>query len=61
VFAWLKRDPEIRLIASDRSGAYAEAAAKGAPQAVQVADRWHLLKKATEVVQRFVERNHAVH
>jgi hypothetical protein len=60
VSAWLKRHPEIRVIARDRSGAYAEAAAKGAPQAVQVADRWHLLKNATEVVQRFAERNHAV-
>src|SRR5215218_5766547 len=60
VLAWLKRHPEIRLIARDRSGAYAEAATKGAPQAVQVADRWHLLKNATEVVQRFAERNHAV-
>jgi transposase len=60
VSAWLKRHPEIRIVARDRSGAYAEAAAKGAPQAVQVADRWHLLKNATEVVQRFVERNHAV-
>ncbi len=60
VSAWLKRHPEIRVIARDRSGAYAEAAANGAPQAVQVADRWHLLKNATEVVQRFAERNHAV-
>lgn len=60
VFAWLKRHPEIRIVARDRGGAYAEAAAKGAPQAVQVTDRWHLLKNATEVVQRFVERNHAV-
>lgn len=60
VSAWLKRHPEIRVVARDRGGAYAEAAAKGAPQAVQVADRWHLLKNATEAVQRFVERNHAV-
>src|SRR5215203_2522807 len=45
VFAWLKRHPEIRLIARDRGGVYAEAAAKGAPQAVQVADRWHLLSR----------------
>lgn len=57
--AWLKRHPEISIVARDRGGVYAEAAAKGAPQAVQVADRWHLLKNATEVVQRFVERNHA--
>lgn len=45
VSAWLKRHPEIRIIARDRGGAYAEAAAKGAPQAVQVADRWHLLSR----------------
>jgi len=60
VAAWLKRHPEIRIVARDRGGAYAEAAATGAPQAVQVADRWHLLKNATDVVQRFAERNHAV-
>ncbi len=60
VAAWLKRHPEIRIVARDRGGAYAEAASTGAPQAVQVADRWHLLKNATEVVQRFAERNHAV-
>jgi transposase len=60
VRAWLKRHPKIRIVARDRGSAYAEAAAKGAPQAVQVADRWHLLKNATEAVQRFVERNHVV-
>jgi transposase len=59
VSAWLKRHPETRIVARDRGGAYAEAAAKGAPQAVQVADRWHLLKNATEALQRFVERHHA--
>lgn len=57
MLAWLKRHPEIQIVARDHGGAYAEAAAKGAPQAVQeVADRWHLLKNATDAV----ERNHAV-
>ena len=34
VAAWLKRHPQIRIVARDRGGAYAEAAAKGAPQAI---------------------------
>jgi transposase len=45
VFAWLKRHPDIRGVARDRSGAYAEAAATGAPQAMQLADCWHLLSR----------------
>jgi transposase len=41
--AWFKAHPEIEVVSRDRGADYATAAAQGAPQAIQVADRWHLL------------------
>jgi len=57
--AWLKAHPRIQIITRDRSAKYAEGAREGAPHAVQVADRWHLLKNLREAVQRFLTRQHA--
>lgn len=53
---WLKAHPGTEVIARDRASAYADAAHRGAPQAVQVADRWHLLKNLQEAAQRFLTR-----
>ncbi|HEV8044268.1 MAG TPA: ISL3 family transposase, partial [Rubrobacter sp.] len=54
VRAWLERHPQIRVIARDRGGAYAEAATKGAPQAVQVADRWRLMHNLVGALEEFL-------
>ena len=56
---WLKQHPEIEIISRDRGSNYIEGSNKGAPQAKQVADRWHLLKNATEVFEKTICRNYA--
>jgi transposase len=44
---WLSEQPQIEIVARDRGGAYAQAAAKALPRAAQVADRWHLMENAS--------------
>lgn len=45
--AWLAGQPQIAVVARDRGGGYALAAAKALPHATQVADRWHLMENAS--------------
>ncbi|QPC95954.1 ISL3 family transposase [Mesorhizobium sp. INR15] len=45
--AWLSDQPQISIVARDRGGGYAMAAAKALPKATQVADRWHLMENAS--------------
>lgn len=55
--AWLKQYPTIRIVARDRAGVYAEGATKGAPQAVQVADRFHLLGNVADTLLPVFEQH----
>ena len=54
---WFRKYPEIQIVSRDRSGVYATAAREGAPQARQVANRWHLLKNIGDVLERMMYRH----
>jgi transposase len=54
--AWMRENPEIQVVSRDRASAYASAAAEAAPQAIQVADRFHVSKNLTEATQLLLAR-----
>ena len=56
---WLKEHEGVEIISRDRGGPYAEGAKLGAPNAQQVANRWHLLANLSEALKPFFTRKPA--
>ena len=54
--AWMRDNPEIQVVSRDRANAYASAASEAAPQAIEVADRFHVCKNLTEATQLLLAR-----
>lgn len=57
---WLTAHPGVETVSRDRSQAYAGGINEGAPKAVQVVDRWHLLKNARDALERPLLRQNRV-
>lgn len=54
---WLKEHPGIEIVSRDRSNEYKAGITDGAPQAIQIADRWHLLRNWGDALQRLLARH----
>lgn len=56
---WLKQHDGIEIVTRDRSQTYAKAIDQAAPKAVQVADRWHLLKNLSDTLFKILQQEYA--
>jgi len=58
VASWLRQHPGTEIVSRDRGEIYAEATRRAAPRAVQVADRWHLLRNLSEALRHALAPHH---
>ena len=54
---WLKNHPGVQLISRDRGGEFARGARQGAPEALQIADRFHVLRNLAEVAEKVLGKH----
>jgi transposase len=55
---WLKAHPEITVVARDRAETYAAGIRQGAPDAIQVADRFHLFQNLAATLEEVFSAHH---
>ena len=58
VAGWLREHPGTEIVSRDRGGIYAEATRRALPRAVQIADRWHLLRNLSEALGHALAPHH---
>ena len=56
---WLEKHPTVEVVSRDRGTTFADGANRGAPQALQVADRWHSIHTMSEALENVLARHHA--
>jgi transposase len=57
VAQWLQAHPGVEIVCRDRRGLYAEGIRQGAPQAIQVVDRFHLVRNLRDALERLFLRD----
>ena len=53
---WLRRNQQVKVVTRDRAGAYANAISEVLPNAIQVADRFHLYQNISKAVKDVIGR-----
>ena len=54
---WLRAHPQVAVVTRDRSKAYERGIRHGAPAAIQVADRFHLLQNLAEALEQVFSKH----